>query len=335
MTIKPLVCADFSLSPASDCFEAEESSSARVIKVYNKKRERLRFDVPAKLTLQGIVIDSIDSVLHSLADVPACLSLREKCCEFNSSTNTVDTVGAGLDGSLCQSAFDTLFSTMEVDCFANWPRSMFKMRLTDELNGISSPNELEFSAFAGVQNTFYAMNSLVAFSSAGGVLTTNQAHFSHLHLCGSIAKDSYTDLGAPDLRVYVSEKYLTSAQLEMLETIRGYEAAIGGKTPKEYYMDTVAESTRRSICSTDGYCTQILIKNDSIFEDIPFGQSVRSQPLLVSEENGLRYQGYIVTLDSGNRSSLEVFNSEFHRIKAPFDGCGPYESLIAIDDSRV
>lgn len=55
----------------------------------------------------------------------------------------------------------------------------------------------------------------------------------------------------------------------------------------------------------------------------------------MSNENGLRNQGYIVTLDSGNWSSLEVFDSRFLRVKAPFDSCSPYDSLVAIDDSRV
>ena len=42
-----------------------------------------------------------------------------------------------------------------------------------------------------------------------------------------------------------------------------------------------------------------------------------------------------MTLDSGKWSSLEVYDSIFRRIKAPFDGCGHYDTLVAIDDSRV
>ena len=84
---------------------------------------------------------------------------------------------------------------METDCFANWPRSLFKMRLTDTNNDISSPNELIITNSGGVQNTFFAMNSLVAFTSAGGIVTFNGGYFSHLHICGSIIKDSYSTLG--------------------------------------------------------------------------------------------------------------------------------------------
>ena len=92
----------------------------------------------------------------------------------------------------------------------NIPDPMFKMRLTDANNDISTPNELIISDNAGIKNTFYAMNSLVALSSAGGKVTVRGAHFSHLHLCGSIVKDSYSDLGEPDLKNYLTgQKYLT------------------------------------------------------------------------------------------------------------------------------
>ena len=100
---------------------------------------------------------------------------------------------------------------METDCFANWPRSMFKMRLVDGNGDVSAPNELILSDYAGIKNTFYAMNSLVAFTSAGGIVTASSAHFSHLHLCGSLIKDSYADLGAPDVSSYVSEQFLSQA----------------------------------------------------------------------------------------------------------------------------
>ena len=109
---------------------------------------------------------------------------------------------------------------METDCFANWPRSLFKMRLTDDSSGITSPNELILDSYSGIKNTFYAMNSLVAFNSVGGIVTLKGASsFSHMHLCGSMIKDSFTDLGSPDLRGYVNEDYLSEAQLSTIETI--------------------------------------------------------------------------------------------------------------------
>ena len=56
----------------------------------------------------------------------------------------------------------------------------------------------------------------------------------------------------------------------------------------------------------------------------------------MSEKNGLREYGFVVTLEDGTRqSSLEVFDSSFKEIKVPADGCLPYESLVAIDQTRV
>ena len=98
-------------------------------------------------------------------------------------------------------------------------------------------------------------------------------------------------------------------------------------------MDTVSEATEDTVCSSPTYCTSIVIQSQTKFEDIPFGGSVHQASKLVNSENGLRNLGYIVTLDKGEEyaSSLEIFSADFSRIKAPYDGCGPYESLVAID----
>ena len=78
---------------------------------------------------------------------------------------------------------------METDCFANWPRSLFKMRLSDEEDGIQKPNALTLDNKSGIKNIFYAMNSLVAFSSAGGIVKISNSRVSYLHTCGSIVSD--------------------------------------------------------------------------------------------------------------------------------------------------
>ena len=102
---------------------------------------------------------------------------------------------------------------METDCFANWPRSLFKMRLTDQEDGVTQPNNLILTQNSGIKNTFYAMNSLVAFSNAGGSVTFSSSEFSHLHTCGSIVGDSFTELPIPALEQYLSHSYLNLAQL--------------------------------------------------------------------------------------------------------------------------
>ena len=324
---------------ADDLCFAQIGTAASTVTLHNKRREKFRLDVPASLTLAGVVIDGLDSVLHTQSlgtPLPACLSERRACCRLNPSTGVVTNEDAADDATFsCAASFAGLFDTMEADCFANWPRSLFKMRMTDDdQDGISSPNELTLSSYAGVQNVFYAMNSLVSFTSVGGIVNLRSARFSRLHICGSIVKDSFADLGNPNLEDYVNGQYLSADQLSVINTIRGQQAS--GQTHLEYYMDTVSDAKSASVCDSDAtYCTQILINSGSIFQSIPFGHTSRTQARLVSESNGLRNQGYIVTLDSDKWSSLEVYDSQFRQIKAPFDGCGTYESLVADDESQV
>ena len=42
-----------------------------------------------------------------------------------------------------------------------------------------------------------------------------------------------------------------------------------------------------------------------------------------------------MTLEGASWSSLEVSDSTFSEINAPFDGCAPYDSLIATDETKV
>lgn len=110
---------------------------------------------------------------------------------------------------------------METDCFANWPRSLFKMRLTDTNGDITSPNELVLES-STIRNIFYSMNSLVSFTSAGGSVKFDTASFDHLHTCGSVVKDSFSDLGTPNIQDYVTEDYLTEDQVTKIELIQTY-----------------------------------------------------------------------------------------------------------------
>jgi len=75
----------------SYCFKATLNRSDTVT-IINKRREKFRIEVPVSLTLENIVIDSLDSVLHTQdadTDLPACLSEYRTCCELNSGTNFV------------------------------------------------------------------------------------------------------------------------------------------------------------------------------------------------------------------------------------------------------
>ena len=100
LTVKPLMCSEnTTLDPDTECFDTETSSTT--VTVFNKRREKLRFDVPVKLTLSGVIIDSTDSILHSLSDKPSCLGDRVTCCSLNESTGEMENEDADLDASAC------------------------------------------------------------------------------------------------------------------------------------------------------------------------------------------------------------------------------------------
>ena len=69
---------------------------------------------------------------------------------------------------------------------------------------------------------YYAMNSVVALTSAGGIVEFSQSVISNLNICGSIVKDSYAELPTPNLEDYVNQDYLSVSQVAKLTTIWGY-----------------------------------------------------------------------------------------------------------------
>lgn len=67
VTIKPLRCSQVTDTTVDSdhCFDDDENSASDTVVIYNKRREKLKFEVPAKMTLQSVIIDSVDSVLHT------------------------------------------------------------------------------------------------------------------------------------------------------------------------------------------------------------------------------------------------------------------------------
>lgn len=132
--IKPLRC---SVAAGDVCHDTE------TVTIYNKRREKFRLDVPVKLTLSGVILDSIDSILHYQLQgtaLPDCLSERSTCCTVDAANSILVNSDSDETSFSCTESFQYFFETMESDCFANWPRSLFKMRLTNSNDGISSPN---------------------------------------------------------------------------------------------------------------------------------------------------------------------------------------------------
>ena len=91
MIIKPLECKQVSGAPSNTCFQSM-SDSTSFVTIYNKRREKLKFDVAVSFTLSSIVIDSMDSILHTQplgTPLPACLSERRQCCVLGSDGKTI------------------------------------------------------------------------------------------------------------------------------------------------------------------------------------------------------------------------------------------------------
>lgn len=76
-----------------------------------------------------MTIDSADSILHTQVlgtAKPKCLSEYRQCCLYRAELLKIDNY---LDSDYglfdCFSSFKLLANSMEFDCFANWPMSLF------------------------------------------------------------------------------------------------------------------------------------------------------------------------------------------------------------------
>ena len=81
LTISPIPCSKNLANVQSICTDEQ-------ITIYNKQRELFEIEVPANLTLDRVIIDSLDSILFDTNE--ACLEKRENCCSI--SDNVVTTV---------------------------------------------------------------------------------------------------------------------------------------------------------------------------------------------------------------------------------------------------
>ena len=84
------------------------------------------------------------------------------------------------------------------------------MRYTSAtVQDIEAPNQVTLIDTT-INNFFYAMNSLVSFTTAGGFLTLENSTFTRLSICGSLIDPSYNELGYPELEQYVTAAYLSA-----------------------------------------------------------------------------------------------------------------------------
>ena len=181
-----------------DDYEEYDSTVGNTVTIYNKRREKFKIDVPYGFTMERITIDSLDSILYSHdqdESDPDCLSEERQCCTI-SDDDVVENVSDS-DTFSCSDSFTILMDSMETDCFANWPRSMFKLRTVTDDDGYGLIKNTFDLKEVTIQNTFYAMNSLIALHNAGAIITIDDSKFYKLTICGGIIKNTFADLGWP------------------------------------------------------------------------------------------------------------------------------------------
>jgi len=200
-------------------------------------------------------------------------------------------------------------SSLEFDCFANWPRSLFQMKSGD--SRVTSPSQLTLTS-STIRNFFYSMNSLVSLTQASGKVSFDSSTFSRISTCGGLIKSEFANTGKPKIRDNIGSAYLTTMQIDKIMEIWTWQDKLNPSSTALYY----GTSSTPTSCSSD--CFQVDIKS-STFSDIPFGTSRSS--LLVSSANGMRDLGKIVSLKN-LAASVTITKSSFNSLIEPYsDGC--------------
>lgn len=157
--------------------------------IYNKRRERFTLPVFAKLQVERVVIDSLDSILPFGSP---CLSEYAPCCKIEGAT-LHDPGVKDFDPrrpARCAEHFKKLKLTDE--CQVAEQRTLFKYIVNHDHRYYADfhTNELELLN-SGVQNVFYGMNSLINVTQHGGQLLLKGSSISRINICGSLVKNKY------------------------------------------------------------------------------------------------------------------------------------------------
>lgn len=100
---------------------------------------------------------------------------------------------------------------MEADCSVNWPHSLFKMRVKEASSPtILGPNELILET-SEIRNIFMRMNSLVALAGHGGKVSSINSTFKALSICGSVIKNTFSEIGEPLIKEAANINLLSDA----------------------------------------------------------------------------------------------------------------------------
>ena len=141
---------------------------------------------------------------------------------------------------------------------------------------------------SAIQNVFFAMNSLVAFTPVQGSISFINSRFDSISICGGLIKTTLSDLGLkPDITTALNNDYLSALQITKIVEIWSWQDKYKVDPVKSYYGNV--PSVVSPACVTASTCYNVNIETTS-FVNIPFGYHLlTSTPsFLVHGSNGLR-----------------------------------------------
>lgn len=137
--------------------------------------------------MERVTIDSIDSILP--LNTP-CLSEYRRCCKIENPDINNHGVTDFSTPENCAQNFESL--KLSDDC-KNPDLERTFMRFVDTKNrGIYNAFSGNFLSLQSVtiSNIFYGMNSLINVTESGAKISIKDTKFEHLHICGSILKNT-------------------------------------------------------------------------------------------------------------------------------------------------
>lgn len=284
--IKPLSCSHKPASAASvdaSLCAAEDET----VTIYNKIRERFRMEVFAKLKLERVVIDSLDSVLPFGSP---CLSEYRPCCKAVGDSFQDPGIGE-YDASRpagCAMHFKKL--NLSDDCQVGEPRTMFKFVANNDAQYYTgfTTNELELLG-GGIRNVFYGMNSLFNLTHHGGRLNVTDSVISRINICGAIVKNKYVHSNNQNLGD-IGNDHLSNAEKDWIETTQEFQFRWHEYHDHRYYTQPDDDTK---------YPQTLLIFIGTNVSHLNFHSNpIKAWPLHpVSASNNMQYQGLMFSLD--------------------------------------
>eukprot|EP00347_Sterkiella_histriomuscorum_P008156 403346168 len=276
ITIKPLFCnATFQ----TDCITEDYK-----LTIVNKRKEKFNFLVGQGLTLQNIILDSIDSIIPVEKDVYNCLKVRFRCCwvDFynNIAENPYSPVKFGCQLYQKPTEKCHLTASSNIIVFNKSPRSV----LTEPPKLIIK--NVEF------YNIFFEFNSIIGLNSFGGHVEISNSKFQRISSCGALIKNTMSvyNPGYDDLDE-LKEQQLYQRRNNYLQ----YEV-------QSQFDQLQNKAQNFSTCSLDFSdnlpdCFSITI-SDCIFQDFGYQTSISTSSLTVNSQYGMSHQGRILNLDN-------------------------------------